>query len=66
MEFDQLDTLGGGRFSLVYKCRKRLDGWIYAVKRTRHSLESEAEREAALREVFALAALQGCPQMVGK
>ena len=64
MEFDQLETIGAGRFSLVYKVRKRLDGWVYAVKRTRHSLETEGEREAAMREVFALAALQGCPQLV--
>jgi serine/threonine protein kinase len=48
----------------VYKVRKRLDGWVYAVKRSRHSLETEGEREAAMREVFALAALQGCPQLV--
>lgn len=64
MEFDQLETIGAGRFSLVYKVRKRLDGWVYAVKRSRHSLETEGEREAAMREVFALAALQGCPQLV--
>ena len=64
MEFDQLETIGAGRFSLVYKVRKRLDGWVYAVKRSRHSLETEGEREASMREVFALAALQGCPQLV--
>jgi len=37
---------------------------VYAVKRSRHSLETEGEREVAMREVFALAALQGCPQLV--
>lgn len=36
---------GTGHYSVVYQCRKRLDGAVYAVKRSRHSLESEAEKE---------------------
>jgi hypothetical protein len=55
---------GNGRFSMVYKCRGRLDGWVYAVKCSKHSLTSPLEQETAMREVFALAALQGCPHLV--
>lgn len=64
LEFEQLETIGAGRFSLVHKVRKRLDGWVYAIKRSRHSLVSEGEKEGAMREVYALAALQGCPHLV--
>ncbi|KAM3569126.1 hypothetical protein VYU27_008766 [Nannochloropsis oceanica] len=64
MEFEQLEMIGAGRFSMVHRVKKRLDGWVYAIKRSRHSLETEGEKEGALREVWALAALQGCPQLV--
>ena len=64
MEFEQLEMIGAGRFSMVHRVRKRLDGWVYAIKRSRHSLETEGEKEGALKEVWALAALQGCPQLV--
>ena len=47
----------------MHRVRKRLDGAVYAVKRTRHPLISDAEQQAALREVYALAALVDCPKL---
>ena len=63
-EFEELKLLGEGTFSTVMCVRHRLDGTLYAVKRVRESIVSERRANTLLREVNALAALQGCEQIV--
>lgn len=53
-DFEQLAQIGEGSFGTVFKCRKRVDGCLYAVKVTRKQMRSEAQRQGMLREVFAL------------
>ena len=43
----------------MFKCISRLDGAMYAVKRTERKLQSEREKQEALREVQAMAGLGG-------
>jgi hypothetical protein len=63
-EFEEVKMLGEGTFSTVMCVRHRLDGCLYAVKRVRESIVSERQGHLLLREVGALAALQGCPHVV--
>eukprot|EP00850_Spirogloea_muscicola_P014592 SM000106S13940 [mRNA] locus=s106:84719:86817:- [translate_table: standard] len=55
-EFHEIQEVGRGNFSRVYKVQKRLDGCLYAVKRTRRPLLQDGERRQAITEVQALAA----------
>ena len=55
-DFKELQLLGRGSFASVHAVRGRLDGALYAVKRTTRPLVTPAERRAALAEVHALAA----------
>ncbi|GJD11504.1 Wee1-like protein kinase [Galdieria sulphuraria] len=32
-DFEEIEEIGSGTFGKVFKCRQRLDGWLYAVKR---------------------------------
>mmetsp|Transcript_9958 Transcript_9958/g.20206 ORF Transcript_9958/g.20206 Transcript_9958/m.20206 type:complete len:609 (-) Transcript_9958:680-2506(-) len=64
LEFDSLGSLGAGSFCEVLKARNRIDGAIYAVKRTVRRLSTNSERLSALREVFALAALNPHPNIL--
>eukprot|EP00850_Spirogloea_muscicola_P024237 SM000509S17862 [mRNA] locus=s509:3843:5895:- [translate_table: standard] len=43
-EFHEIQEVGRGNFSRVYKVQKRLDGCLYAVKRTRRPLLQDGER----------------------
>jgi hypothetical protein len=63
-EFEEVKMLGEGTFSTVMCVRHRLDGCLYAVKRVRESIVTERQGNLLLREVGALAALQGCPHVV--
>eukprot|EP00598_Pedospumella_elongata_P005842 CAMPEP_0184983310 /NCGR_PEP_ID=MMETSP1098-20130426/12565_1 /TAXON_ID=89044 /ORGANISM="Spumella elongata, Strain CCAP 955/1" /LENGTH=819 /DNA_ID=CAMNT_0027507119 /DNA_START=63 /DNA_END=2522 /DNA_ORIENTATION=+ len=63
-EFEEVRLLGEGTFSTVICARHRLDGTLYAIKRIRESIISERQGHTLLREVNALAALQGCEQVV--
>jgi serine/threonine protein kinase len=63
-EFQELEEIGGGSFSRVFKCRSRVDGWLYAVKQARRAFRSWADRQNTLKEVFALAALGSHPHIV--
>ena len=54
-----LGVVGRGGFCRVFKCISRLDGAMYAVKRTERKLQSEREKQEALREVQAMAGLGG-------
>lgn len=63
-DFDQEGILGEGTFSSVFKARRRLDGCLYAVKKLKAKIVTERGGEEALKEVCALAALQGCPNLI--
>jgi len=63
-EFEEVRLLGEGTFSTVICARHRLDGTLFAIKRIREGIVSERQGHTLLREVNALAALQGCEQVV--
>eukprot|EP00170_Pyropia_yezoensis_P009558 contig_42432_g9594 len=62
-DFVEVGTLGAGDFSTVTRARSRVDGVVYAVKRSK-VLASVAARAAALNEVWVLAAVAGHPHIV--
>ncbi|CAN6482934.1 unnamed protein product [Victoria cruziana] len=64
-DFHELQEIGCGNFSRVFKVLKRIDGCIYAVKHTIKQLHQETERRRALMEVQALAAVGFHRNIVG-
>jgi tRNA A-37 threonylcarbamoyl transferase component Bud32 len=56
-EFQELKVLGKGSFGTVYKCRKRLDGCLYAVKCIDKKIRGNLDQDRMMKEVFALSAL---------
>jgi serine/threonine protein kinase len=56
--------VGKGSFSTVFRCRHRLDGALYAVKRCDKRIRGAAHLRLVLQEVFALAALGCHPHVV--
>ncbi|PKA63486.1 Wee1-like protein kinase [Apostasia shenzhenica] len=64
-DFHELEKIGIGNFSHVFKVLKRIDGCLYAVKCSIKQLHNDMERRHALREVQALAALGHHGNIVG-
>jgi wee1-like protein kinase len=56
-EFQELKVLGKGSFGTVFKCRKRLDGCLYAVKAIDKKIRGNLDQDRIMKEVFALSAL---------
>ncbi|XP_052028438.1 wee1-like protein kinase 2 [Apodemus sylvaticus] len=62
-EFFEVEKIGVGEFGTVYKCIKRLDGCIYAIKRSAKSF-SGLSNDLDLHEVYAHAVLGHHPHVV--
>lgn len=56
-EFVELRLLGEGEFGLVYQCLNRLDGCIYAIKRSIKPVAGSSFEKTSLNEVYAHAVL---------
>ncbi|KAL2777772.1 wee1-like protein kinase 2 [Daubentonia madagascariensis] len=63
-EFLEVEKIGVGEFGTVYKCIKRLDGCVYAIKRSMKSFAELSNENLALHEVYAHAALGHHPHVV--
>ncbi|KAJ0236218.1 Wee1-like protein kinase [Hirschfeldia incana] len=64
-DFHEIQQIGAGNFSRVFKVLKRIDGCLYAVKYSTRKLYLDSERSKAMMEVQALAALGFHENVVG-
>jgi wee1-like protein kinase len=56
-DFEIENAIGSGQFGIVHRCRSRLDGCVYAIKRSLNKFRGKNDRDRVLREVHALAHL---------
>lgn len=63
-EFLELELIGQGEFGGVYKCRHRLDGCVYAIKKSLKPVAGSINERIALNEVYAHAVLGKHPHVV--
>lgn len=63
-EFLEINLIGKGEFGGVYKCRHRLDGCVYAIKKSLKPVAGSVNERIALNEVYAHAVLGKHPHVV--